>query len=71
MIKSGRWGATSMDAEPTPRVVVPNAADRVRALIARRPILIAALLILVWHVVLFALAEALASWQPYWFPDLG
>lgn len=61
-----------MDAEQTPRVVVvPTAADRARAVIAGRPILSAVLLTLAWHVVLFALAEAIASLQPHWFPDLG
>src|SRR4051794_20759437 len=60
-----------MDAERTPRVVAPTAADRTRALFAERPVLIAALLTLVWHVVLFALADTLASLQPHWFPDLG
>ena len=50
---------------------VPPAADRARALIARRPVLIAVLLTLAWHVLLFALAEVLASVQPPWFPDLG
>ena len=42
-----------------------------RAVIARRPILTAVLLTLVWHAVLFALAETIASLQPHWFPDLG
>jgi membrane protease YdiL (CAAX protease family) len=61
-----------MDGEQRPRVVVvPTAADRARAVIAGRPILCAALLTLVWHGVLFVLAEAIASWQPDWFPDLG
>jgi CAAX protease family protein len=61
-----------MDAEQTPRVVVlPTAADRARALIEPRPILSAVLLTLAWYVVLFALAETIASWQPHWFPDLG
>ena len=61
-----------MDAEQTPAVVVvPTAADRARAVIAGRPILSAVLIALAWYVVLFALAEALASWQPHWFPDLG
>jgi hypothetical protein len=59
-----------MDAEQTPRVVV-SAADRARAVIAGRPILSAVLISLAWYVVLFTLAEALASWQPHWFPDLG
>ena len=49
-----------MDAEQTPRAVVPTAADRARAMIAGRPILSAILLTLVWHVVQFALAEAIA-----------
>ena len=26
---------------------------------------------LAWYVVLFTLAEAISSWQPHWFPDLG
>ena len=52
-------------------MVVPIAADRARAVIAGRPILSAVLLTLAWYVVLFALAEALASWDPHWFPDLG
>src|SRR5438046_2485548 len=60
-----------MDAEQAPRVVPPTAADRARVIIARRPILTAALLTLIWHVVLFALADVLASLQPHWFPDLG
>jgi hypothetical protein len=61
-----------MDAEQTPRVVVVfTAADRARAVIAGRPILSAVLLTLAWYVVLFALAEAIASLQPHWFPDLG
>ena len=60
-----------MDAEQTPPVVVPRAADRARTVIVGRPILSAALLTLTWHVVLFALAEALASLRPHWFPDLG
>jgi membrane protease YdiL (CAAX protease family) len=60
-----------MDAEQTPRVVVPTAADRARAVIARRPILIAALLTLAWYAVLFTLADTISSWQPHWFPDLG
>src|SRR4051812_6736296 len=60
-----------MDADPTSRVVAPTAADRARAVIARRPILTAVLLTLVWHAVLFALAEPLAPLQPQWFPDLG
>ena len=61
-----------MDAEQTPRVVVVRtAADRARAVIDRRPILCAVLLTLAWYVVLFGLAEAIASWQPHWFPDLG
>src|SRR3954447_14612288 len=60
-----------MAAEQTPRVVVPTAADRVRGVIAARPILAAVLLTLIWHVVLFALADALASLQPHWFLDLG
>jgi uncharacterized protein len=60
-----------MDAKQTPRVMVPTAADRARAMIARRPILTAALLTLVWHVVLFALAGTIASLNPHWFPDLG
>ena len=61
-----------MDAEQTPRVVVvPTAADRARAVIAGRPILSAVLLTLAWYVVLFALAEAIGSLQPHWFPDLG
>jgi hypothetical protein len=61
-----------MDAEQTPPVVLmPRAADRARAVIAGRPILSAVLLTLAWHVVLFALADPLASWQPRWFPDLG
>lgn len=47
------------------------AADQVRAVLARRPILSAVLLTLAWHVVLFALAEATASLRPHWFPDLG
>src|SRR4051794_26058177 len=61
-----------MDAEQTPRVVVvPTAADRARAVIAGRPILSAVQLTLAWYVVLFALAEAIGSLQPHWFPDLG
>src|SRR4051794_8352345 len=61
-----------MEAEQTRRVVVlPTAADRARALIDRRPILSAVLLTLAWYVVLFALVETIASWQPHWFPDLG
>ncbi len=52
-------------------VGAPKAADRVRALITRWPILTAVVLTMVWHVVLFALAEALAPLQPHWFPDLG
>ncbi len=60
-----------MDAEQTPRVAEPSAADRARALLARRPILAAVLLTLAWHVVLFALAETIASLRPHWFPDLG
>ena len=61
-----------MGAEQTPRVVVvPTAADRARAVIAGRPILSAVLISLAWYVVLFTLAEAIASWQPHWFPDLG
>src|SRR3954453_6511152 len=60
-----------MDAGQTPGVVVPTAADRARGLIARRPILAAVLLTLAWHVVLFALAETIASLHPHWFPDLG
>jgi membrane protease YdiL (CAAX protease family) len=61
-----------MDAEQTPRVVVlPTAADRARAVIVGRPILSAVLLTLAWYVVLFALAETIASLQPHWFPDLG
>lgn len=47
------------------------AADRVRALITRRPILSAVLITLAWYVVLFTLAEAVASVHPDWFPDLG
>lgn len=53
------------------RGVVPTAADRARGFLARRPILSAVLLSLAWYVVLFALAEAVASLQPHWFPDLG
>jgi CAAX protease family protein len=60
-----------MDAEQTPHAVVPTAADRARAMIVGRPILSAILLTLVWHVVQFALAEAIASLHPHWFPDLG
>ena len=61
-----------MGAEQIPRVVVvPTAADRARAVIDRRPILSAVLLTLAWYVVLFALAEVIASWNPGWFPDLG
>lgn len=60
-----------MDAEQTPRVVVPTAADRARAVIARRAILAAVLLTLAWHVVQFALAGTITSLQPPWFPDLG
>jgi hypothetical protein len=61
-----------MGAEQTPRVVVaPTAADRARAVITGRPILSAVLISLAWYVVLFTLAEAIASWQPHWFPDLG
>lgn len=60
-----------MDAEQTPRAVVPTAANRVRALITGRPILAAVLLTLAWHVVLFALAQTVASVHPHWFPDLG
>jgi hypothetical protein len=60
-----------MDVEQPPRVVLPVAADRARAVIAGRPILSAVLLTLAWHVVLFALAEATASLHPHWFPDLG
>ena len=60
-----------MDAEQTPPVVEPSAANRARALIARRPIFTAVLLTLAWHIVQFALAEPIASWQPHWFPDLG
>jgi membrane protease YdiL (CAAX protease family) len=33
--------------------------------------LIAVLLTLVWHAVLFALADPLAPLQPHWFPDVG
>jgi hypothetical protein len=60
-----------MDPEQAPRVGLPIGADRARAVIAGRPILSAVLLTLAWHVVLFALAEALAPLQPHWFPDLG
>src|SRR3954469_22428181 len=59
-----------MEAGQTARVVAA-AADRVRGLIAARPILAAVLLTVIWHVVLFALAETIASLQPHWFPDLG
>lgn len=60
-----------MDAEQQPPVVEPTAANRARAMIARRPILTAVLLTLAWHAVQFALADAIASLQPHWFPDLG
>lgn len=59
------------DVEQTPRVSAPNASDRARAMIERRPILIAVLLTLVWHAVLFALADTIASLQSHSFPDLG
>jgi membrane protease YdiL (CAAX protease family) len=59
------------DVEQTPRVSAPSAAARARAVIARRPILIAVLLTLVWHAVLFALVDTISSLQPHWFPDLG
>jgi len=60
-----------MDAEQTPRGVVPTAADRARGFLVTRPILSAVLLTLAWHVVLFALADTIGSVQPHWFPDLG
>ncbi len=60
-----------MDMEQTPGAAVRTGADRARAVITRRPILTAVLLTLLWHAVLFALAETIASLQPRWFPDLG
>src|SRR3954466_14404816 len=60
-----------MDADQPPRAVEPTATDRVRGVFAARPILAAVLLTLIWHVVLFALADTLGSLQPHWFPDLG
>ena len=60
-----------MDAEQTPPVVPTTTADRARAIISARPIPSAVLLSLAWYVVLFTLAETIASFDPHWFPDLG
>lgn len=60
-----------MDAEQTPSVTKPTAADRVRGSLATRPILGAVSISLAWYAVLFTPADTTSSWQPHWFPDLG